>query len=135
MIPMRKVSAAALIAALVAVSAAQAATTATMVQGTKTDLIPVASLADMVGSWTPGDVNFLEKAKSVKVYDARSLYPSADQTRISTAQASKSMQLGKFHDAIRADGSLKAWFDQNKIDINRVVAVADPNGQPEIFLY
>lgn len=135
MIPMRKVSAAALVAALVAVSAAQAATTATMVQGTKTDLVPVANLADMVGSWTQGDVNFLEKAKSVKVYDTKSLYPTTDQSRISSAEASKMTQLGKFHDAIRADSSLKAWFDQNKIDINRVIAVADPNGQPEIFLY
>lgn len=27
------------------------------------------------------------------------------------------------------------WFKTNNIDINRVVAVAGPNGNPEIFLY
>lgn len=135
---MRNVSAALVVAAIaIAPLAAVAATadTAKVVAGMKTEAVPVGNLVDMVGSWTQGDLNFLDKAASVKVFDTHSVYQPADLQKIASAESSKSAQLGKFRDAIRADAGLKSWFDANKIDINKVIAVADPNGNPEIFTY
>jgi len=137
--PMRTVSAAVLLAAILAVpgTAAFAATmdTAKVTMGVKTDLIPVANLVDMIGSWTAGDLAFLDKAAEVKTYDTKILYPAAEQSLIATAERTKASQLTKFRDAIHGDAALSAWFAANKIDVNRVVAVADPKGNPEIFLY
>jgi len=139
--PMHGVSAAVLLAAILAVSgnAAYAATgtadTAKVTMGVKADLVPVGNLVDMIGSWTAGDLAFLDKATSVKTYDTKTLYPAAEQAQIASAETAKAAQLGKFRDAIRADGALSGWFAANNIDINRVVAVADPHGNPEIFLY
>lgn len=136
--PMHGVSAAVLLAAILAISGAPAfaaTDTAKVTVGAKADLIPVGNLVDMIGSWTAGDLSFLDKATEVKTYDTKALYPAADQTQIASAESSKSAQLGKFRDAIRGDASLSSWFTANKIDVNRVVAVADPNGHPELFLY
>lgn len=139
MIPMRSVSAAALVAALVSFTGvpAFAATsdTAKVVMATKTDIVPVGNLVDMIGEWTPGDLTFLDKAASVKTIDTKELYPAADQTQIASAESAKATQLGKLRDAIKADSALNAWFTDNKIDISRVVAVADPHGNPELYLY
>lgn len=137
--PMHGVSAAVLLAAILAVSGspAFAATTDTakVTVGMKADLVPVGKLVDMIGSWTAGDLAQLDKAATIKTYDTRTLYPAADQAQIASAELSKSAQLGKFRAAIREDAALDAWFSANKIDVNRVVAVADPRGNPEIFLY
>lgn len=137
--PMRSVSAAVLLAAIFALpgTAAFAATmdTAKVTVGAKADLVPVGNLVDMVGSWTAGDLAFLDKAGTITTYDTKTLYPAADQAQIASAETAKSVQLGKFRDAIRADSALSAWFTANHIDINRVIAVADPHGNPEIFLY
>lgn len=141
--PMHRVSAAVLLAAILAVpgTAAFAATatapadTAKVTMGVKADLVPVGNLVDMIGSWTAGDLAFLDKATSIKTYDTKALYPAADQAKIASAETAKSAQLGKFRDAIRGDSALNAWFTANHIDVNRVVAVADPKGNPEIFLY
>lgn len=138
MIPMRNVSAA-LLLALIAINPlaqAMAATdTAKVVTGMKAEAVPAANLTGMIGSWTQGDLNFLDKATSVKVFDTRTVYQGADLQKIASAETAKSAQLGKFHDAIRSDAALKAWFDANKIDVNKVIAVADPNGNPELFTY
>ena len=72
---------------------------------------------------------------SVKVYDTKTVYMPADQQKIASAETGKQTQLGKFHDAIRADAALKGWLDANKIDVNRVVAVQNTNGNAEVFLY
>lgn len=138
--PMRTVSAAVLLAAILAVpgTAAFAATnadTAKLTIGMKSEVVPVANLVDMIGSWTAGDLAFLDKATGVKTFDTKLLYPAADQAKIASAETAKSSQLGKFRDAIRADAALSGWFAANHIDVNRVVAVADPHGNPEIFLY
>jgi hypothetical protein len=138
--PMRNVSAAVLLAAILAVpgTAAFAATnadTAKLTVGMKSEVVPVANLVDMIGSWTAGDLAFLDKATGVKTFDTKLLYPAADQAKIASAETAKATQLGKFRDAIRADSALSGWFAANHIDVNRVVAVADPNGNPEIFLY
>ncbi|MHA6689989.1 hypothetical protein [Devosia sp. A449] len=140
--PMRSVSAAVLLAAILAIpgTAAFAATTpapaaAKVTMGVKTELVPVGNLVDMIGSWTAGDLAFLDKATSIKTFDTKTLYPATEQAQIASAEAAKSVQLGKFRDAIRADGALNGWFTANHIDVNRVVAVADPKGNPEIFLY
>jgi hypothetical protein len=136
---MRSVSTAVLLAAIFAVpgSSAFAATmdTAKVMAGTRTDIVPAANLVDMIGSWTAGDLAFLDKAASIKTYDTKALYPADDQAKIASAESAKSTQLGKFHDAIHSDAALNAWFTTNKIDVNRVVAVADPNGNAEIFLF
>lgn len=139
--PMRTVSAAVLLAAILAVpgTAAFAATspadTAKATMGTKSDLIPVGNLVDMIGSWTAGDLAFLDKATSIKTYDTKTLYPAAEQAKIASAETSKAAQLRNFREAIRGDSALSGWFAANHIDVNRVVAVADPKGNPEIFLY
>ncbi|UJW86874.1 hypothetical protein [Devosia sp. SL43] len=138
--PMRNVSAAVLLAAILAIpsTAAFAATnadTAKLTVGIKSEIVPVANLVDMIGVWTQGDLAFLDKATGVKTFDTKVLYPAADQAKIASAETAKATQLGKFRDAIRADSALSGWFSANHIDINRVVAVADPNGNPEIFLY
>ena len=135
--PMRHVSAAVLLAAILAPAAAFAATTDTakVTMAAKTEIVPVASLVGMIGTWSKGDLAFLDKAKTVKTFDTKTLYPALDQGKIAAAEASKASELGKFRDAIRADAALSSWFTTNKIDVNRVIAVADPNGNPEIFLY
>lgn len=139
--PMHRVSAAVLLAATLAMSgtAAFAATTtadtAKVMVGVKTDLVPVGNLVDMIGSWTAGDLAFLDKATTIKTYDTKTLYPAGDLAKIASAETTKASQLGKFRDAIRGDAALSAWFAANKIDVSRVVAVADPKGNPEIFLY
>ncbi len=139
MIPMRNVSAALLLAVIAFNPLAQAmaatADSATVVVGMKSEAVPASNLTGMIGSWTQGDLNFLDKASSVKVFDTRSVYSGADLQKIASAETAKSTQLGKFRDAIRADAGLKAWFDANKIDVNKVIAVADPNGKPELFTY
>lgn len=137
---MLQVSAAVLIAAMFAIPATTAfaatnADTAKVVMGVKTDIVPVGNLVDMIGSWTAGDLSFLDKAASIKTYDTKALYPAADQAKIASAEMAKASQLGKFRDAIPADTALNAWFTTNHVDVNRVVAVADPKGNPEIFLY
>jgi len=137
--PMRNVSAALLLAVIAVNPLAQAmaatADTAKVVTGMKTEAVPVGNLTGMIGSWTAGDLNFLDKAASVKVFDTRSIYSSADQQKIASAETAKSAQLGKLHDAIRGDAGLKTWFDAHKIDVNKVIAVADPKGNPELFTY
>ena len=135
--PMRHVSAAVLLAAILAPAAAFAATTDTakVTMAAKTEIVPVASLVGMIGKGTKSDLAVLDTAKSVKTFDTKTLYPAMDQGKIAVAEASKSTELGKFRDAIRADAALSAWFTSNKIDVNRVIAVSNANGNPEIFLY
>ena len=138
MIPMRNVSAALLLALIATNPLAQAmaaSDTAKVVTGMKSEAVPAANLTGMIGSWTQGDLNVLDKASTVKVFDTRTVYQGADLQKIASAETSKSTQLGKFRDALRADAALKAWFDTNKIDINKVIAVGDPNGNPELFIY
>ena len=132
-----KTSAALVLVALVSATplAAYANDSAKVVTAAKTDALPVGNLVDMVGEWTAGDLAFLDKATSVMVFDTKQLYEAADLTKIASAEISKTAQLGKFRDAIRGDAGLAGWFKSNDIDINRVVAVADPKGNPEIFLY
>lgn len=137
MTPMHKVSAA-LLLALAALNpiaqATAAADTAKMMAGTKTDAVPVDNLTGMIGTWTPADLTGLDKAASIKVLDTHAVYTAADLKKIASAESGKSAELGKFHDAIRKDANLKAWFDANKIDVNKVIAVST-KGEPELFTY
>jgi hypothetical protein len=114
---------------------AMAATSATVVTATKSDAVPIVSLVPMVGAWKSGDLALLDKATSVKVFDTKTLYQGADLSKIASAETAKNAELMKFRDAIRADAALDAWFGAHKIDVNRVIAVSDPSGSPEIFLY
>ena len=130
-----KTTAALVLAALVSVAPALANDSAKVVSAAKADALPVANLVDMIGEWTSGDLAFLDKATSVKVFDTKQLYQPADLTKIASAETGKNAELAKFRTAIQGDAGLMGWFKTNKIDINRVVAVADPKGNPEIFLY
>lgn len=136
---MRSVTTAVLLSAIFAVPAsavfAATADTAQVTVGTKTDLVPASNLVDMIGSWTEGDLAFLDKASTVKTYDTKTLYSPADQAKIASAESAKSAQLDKFRQAIKADSGLDSWFKANNVDVSRVIAVADPNGNPEIFLF
>lgn len=130
-----KTTAALILAALVSVAPAMANDSAKVVSAAKTDALPVANLVGMIGEWTSGDLAFLDKATSVKVFDTRTLYQPTDLTKIASAETGKNAELTKFRAAIQGDPGLMGWFKTNNIDINRVVAVADPKGSPEIFLY
>lgn len=133
----RHVSVAIMFAAMsVAVPALAAAPAgAKLVQATATDVMPVANVVGMIGTWHPADLTSLDKAAMVKVFDTKSLYPAADQSQIAKAETAKTADLGKFRSAIKADTTLSAWLTANKIDVNRVIALSDVNGNAEIFLY
>jgi hypothetical protein len=122
--------------AMVATAPAFAATdTAVVTNALKSDAMPVAKVTAMVGEWSAADLSFLDKASSIKVFDTRMLYPSADQQKIASAETGKNADLTKLRAAIKADTGLNGWFTAHKIDVSRVIAVADPNGSPQIFLY
>ena len=122
--------------ALVATAPALAATDAAVVTNAmKADAMPVASVTAMVGQWSAADLSFLDKASSIKVFDTRTLYPAADQQKIASAETSRSADLTKLRAAIKADTGLNAWFTAHGIDVSRVIAVADPSGGPQVFLY
>lgn len=130
-----KTSAALILAALVSVVPVMANDSAKVVSAAKADALPVANLVGMIGQWTAGDLASLDKATSVKVFDTRQLYQPADLTKIASAETGKNAELTKFRAAIQGDPGLMGWFKTNNIDINRVVAVGDPSGNAEIFLY
>lgn len=122
--------------ALAATAPAFAATDAAVVTNAlKSEAMPVASVTAMVGAWSAADLSFLDKASSIKVFDTKTLYQPADQRKIASAETGKSADLTRLRAAIKADTGLNGWFTAHKIDVNRVIAVADPNGSPQIFLY
>ena len=122
--------------AIVATAPALAATdSAVVTDALKADAMPVKSVTAMVGQWSSADLSFLDKASSIKVFDTRTLYQPADQMMIASAESGKSADLTRLRAAIKADTGLNAWFAAHSIDVSRVIAVADPNGNPQIFLY
>ncbi len=133
--PMHKVSAV-MLAAVLAIAPATgfAAVTASLVNGTKADALPVASMVTMIGTWNDSYLGALDKATSIKVYDTKVLYTGADQQKIASAITTNQAQLDKVRAAIRGNADLAAWFTTNKLDVNRVIGVANPNGTAEIFL-
>ena len=134
--PNLKTSVAVAIVALLSAPALAATNdSATVVNAMKADALPVGNLTAMVGEWTAGDLSFLDKAASIKVFDTKTLYSAGDQEKIASAETAKGADLTKFRAAIEADAGLANWFKTHNIDVNRVIAVADPNGNPEIFLY
>lgn len=122
--------------ALVATAPALAASDAALVTNAlKADAMPVKSVTAMVGQWSTADLSFLDKAGSIKVFDTKTLYQPADQQMIASAETSMSADLTKLRAAIKGDTGLNGWFTAHSIDVSRVIAVADPNGSPQIFLY
>jgi hypothetical protein len=135
---MRKVSAAVLIAAssLIAVGGALAAApTAAVTMGTKTDVPAFAVLHPMIGKWAPADLIALDTAKSIKVFDTKSLYSTADAQQVATAESSANANITSLRAAINANADLKAWFAAQKIDVNRVIGLKNQNGNVSVFLY
>lgn len=135
---MRKVSAAVLIAAssLVAAGGAFAATpTAAVTMGTKTDVPAFAVLHSMIGKWAPADLTALDTAKSIKVYDTKSLYSISDAQQVASAETAANTNVMALRSAINANADLKAWFAKEKIDVNRVIGLENQNGSVSVFLY
>lgn len=132
--PMLKVSAAVLIAAMSALPAL-AAVNATVVMGTKTDIVPVASLDSMIGKWGQPELDALGKAGTVTVFDANKLYTPADIKLLGAADTAASVDLVKQRSALDANASLKAWFMQNKIDVTHVIAITDTAGKVGIYTF
>jgi hypothetical protein len=132
--PMLKVSAAVLIAAMSALPAL-ASVNATVVMGTKPDIVPVTSLDTMIGKWGQPELDALSKAPSVTVFDANKLYTPADIKLLSQADTAASVNLVKLRSALDADASLKAWFAQNKIDVTHVIAITDTAGKVGIYTF
>jgi len=132
--PMLKVSAAVLIAAMSALPAL-AAVNATVIMGTKTDIVPVTSLDTMVGKWGKPELDALGKAGTVTVFDANKLYTAADIKLLGAADTSAAASLAKLRSSLDADATLKAWFDKNKIDINHVIAITDTGGKVDVYTF
>ena len=133
--------AAATVALVALLSAPALAATATplgaaMVKAEKTDVMPVAQLTGMIGMWTANDLSMLDKAKSIKVLDTKTLYNDADLKQIASIEGTKKADIDKIRAALKGDVALDEWLTKNKIDLNRVVAVSAPaTGTPEIVLY
>lgn len=122
--------------ALAATVPAFAATDQAMMRNAlKTDAMPVARVTGMVGKWSTADLSFLDKATAIKVYDTRSLYQPADLKKIASAETAKATDLTRLRADIKGDTGLDGWFNAHQIDVSRVIAVADPKGGPQIFLY
>lgn len=135
---MRKVSAAILIAAssLVAAGGALAAApTAAVTMGTKTDVPAFATLHPMIGKWARADIAALGAAKSIKVYDTKTLYSASDAQQVASAETSANTNVMALRSAINANADLKAWFAAQKIDVSRVVGLENQNGNVSVFLY
>jgi hypothetical protein len=134
--PMLKVSAAVLIAAMSALPALAATTdVATVIVGTKADIVPIAKLDNMVGKWGKPELAALGKAWSVTVFDAGKLYSASDVKLLGAADTADMSALTKARASLSADAQLKAWFNKNKIDINHVVAISDTAGKVSIYTY
>lgn len=132
--PMLKVSAAALIAAMSALPALASAS-ATVVTGAKADIVPIASLDGMIGKWGPVELDALNKASTVTLFDANKLYDAADVKLLAAADTADMAALTKARGILSADDQLKAWFDKNKIDVNHVVAIDEVAGKVNIYTY
>ena len=127
-----------LVALLSAPALAATATplSATMAMAEKTDVMPVAQLTSMIGMWTANDLSMLDKAKSIKVLDTKTMYQDADLKQIASVEGTKKADIDKIRAALKGDAALDAWLTKNKVDLNRVVAVSAPaTGTPEIVLY
>ena len=133
--PMLKVSAAVLIAAMSALPALAAVDTANVVMGSKTDIVPIASLDAMIGKWGQPELNALSNAGSVTVFDANRLYAPADIKLLGQADTAASVNLVTRRSAITDNAALKAWFDRNKIDVSHVVAISDTGGKVSVYTY
>lgn len=120
--------------AAAAPAAATVADNAKVIDETKAT-VPIGTLVKMIGEWKKDDLAYLDKAKSIEIFDTKTLYHPADLKKIASAESSKSADLNKIRDAIKGDTGLMNWLDTNKIDLTRVVAVADPKGHAELFLY
>jgi hypothetical protein len=133
--PMLNVSAAVLIAAMSAVPVLAAVDSALVTMGTSTSIAPASSIDDLVGHWTMKDLDALNAAKSVTVFDTKNLYGSDDLAMISDADTRALGDLQKLHATLNGDAALKAWFARNKINPDRVITITDVNGAVDLYLY
>jgi uncharacterized protein YbjQ (UPF0145 family) len=81
------------------------------------------------------DLNALGSASRVTVFDTKNVYSGADLSMLSDAETRAIGDLKKMHDQIGANAALKAWFEKNSIDVNRVIAITDHGGAVDVYLY
>ena len=118
-----------------ALAATAPAVTATMTNAAKADVVPVTRLIHVFGVWRAADLGMFDKAKSIRVFDAKMLYQGADLKKLASAETADAVKIGRIRAAIKGDAGLNAWFMANKIDVNRVVGVSTPKGgAPEVIL-
>lgn len=118
-----------------AMAATAPAITATLSNAGKADMVPVARLTHVFGVWRSADLRMFDKAKSIKVFDAKMLYQGADLKKLASAETADAVKIGRIRAAIKGDAGLNAWFTANKLDVNRVVGVSTPKGgTPELIL-
>lgn len=119
-----------------AMAATAPVVTATLTNAAKADQVPVARLTHLFGVWRGADLKMFDKAKSIKVFDAKMLYEGADLKKLASAETADAVKIGHIRAAIKGDAGLNAWFTANKLDVNRVVGVSTPKGgTPEVILF
>lgn len=133
--PMLFGSAAVLFAAMTAMPSLAAIDNAVVVKGTATTAGTASDVSDMIGNWTMQDLNALSSASKVTVFDTKNVYGGTDLSMLSDADTRALGNLRTMHEKIDANASLKAWFQKNGIDVNRVVAITDNGGTVDVYLY
>ncbi|MEQ1769608.1 MAG: hypothetical protein ABL879_07180 [Devosia sp.] len=133
--PMLKVSAAVLIAAMSVAPALAAIDSASLVVGTKANVVPAMTLDGVIGKWTPQQLTALNGASTVTVFDTKLLYDTTQLKLVSANQTKMMADITQIHQAIDNDAALKAWFVKNKVDVDRVIAVTDTGGKVDVYLY
>lgn len=133
--PLRNVSAALVIAASALVTDGALAAAPAPTMGTKTDVPAFAVLHSMIGHWAAADLTAFATARSVKVYDTKSLYSIADQQQVASAESASTSTITGLRTAINGNADLKSWFAAQKIDVNRVIGLENQNGNVSVFLY
>jgi hypothetical protein len=119
-----------------ALAATAPAITADLSNAAKADMVPIAKLTHIIGVWRSADLKMFDKAKSIKVFDAKMLYQGADLKKLASVESREATRISHIRSAIKGDAGLDAWFTANHVDINRIIAVSTPKGgTPEVILF
>ena len=106
---------------------------ATLTTGEQPGALPVTSLIRDLGKWNKARLKALDTAASITVFDAKTVYSDADQTKLAAAVKAKDADLAKARTALSGDTGLAAWFAKNNVDPSAVVAIATVKGKVEVY--
>jgi len=106
---------------------------ATLTTGEQPGALPVTSLIRDLGKWNKARLKALDTAASITVFDAKTVYSDADQTKLAAAVKAKEADLAKARTALSGDAGLAAWFAKNNVDPSAVVAIATVKGKVEVY--